>query len=46
MFTSLIGEHEFQGKRKEKERLKVGRDVQSKINHFSLMKPVENLETD
>lgn len=45
IFTLLIGEHEFQGKRKEKKRLKVGRDVQSKINHFSLMKPIENLET-
>lgn len=35
----------FRGKSKEQERIKVGRDIQSKIKHLSLMKTVENLET-
>lgn len=35
----------FQSKMKEQERIKVGRDVQSKIKHLNLMKTAENFET-
>lgn len=40
-----VGELTLQGTRKKQERIKVDRDVQSKINHPSLMKTAENLET-